>query len=123
MANGNNYAPLVARFTPTGSPITIGYAVTMETGGNIQHANSAGERCLGIAAVDPDSRDIMIQTSGIGYAWITAAVNAGGEISAKADGTFGPATAGHYVMGYALRTTAGAGELVPVLMCNFQKNA
>ncbi|HOT37501.1 MAG TPA: DUF2190 family protein [Candidatus Latescibacteria bacterium] len=101
------------------------YAVTMETTGKIALANSAGERCIGVLQNAPsaDGKLARVRVGGVSKVVVAAAINPGVELSATTAGKFSTATAGHYVMGIALEASGADGDIIRVLLTNYQKNA
>jgi len=117
------YEDVFGRFPILQSPVAPGYAATYETTGAIATANSAGQRCVGVATIDEDGGDVVIQTRGVVLGFSSEAIACGQEVSTANDGSIGVSSAGHYTIGMALKATSGAGEWFPIFLGHNQKNA
>jgi hypothetical protein len=88
--------------------------VTLESDGQVDAADSAGENCIGVLLNDPASGgEATVVVSGKTVVEAGGSITAGGAIATAADGQAAAATTGNIVMGYALEDGA-AGQRIAV---------
>lgn len=105
-ANGN------VVLAASGATISVGIAL-IEAGIN----DISGENSGKVIAGD----DVDIQIKDIGYAIAGGTISKGNEVTADANGAVVVATAGQYVLGFAL-ADAKSGEYCRVQISKYQKN-
>ena len=101
-------------------------AVKFDASGNVVVASTAGEAVIGIAIITNDEtikagEDIDIQVKDMGIATAGAAVAAGDELAADANGKLQKATAGQFVIATALEAATAADKLIRVQITKYTK--
>lgn len=97
-------------------------ALKFDANGNVVLASTAGEAFLGIAIPttgDAEGKvktgaDVNVQIKDIGMAMAGAEVAAGAALATNAEGKLVTATAGQFVIGYALAPATAAGDIIEV---------
>ena len=107
-----------------------------DANGNLALATAGTDIPVGIALIEEGANDITGAESGkveagddvtvlikdIGFALAGADITKGQELTASTGGTVVPASAGNYVIGFALATVESGG-IVKIQLAKYQKNA
>lgn len=102
-----------------------GKAMKFDDNGDLVLA-AAGEVAIGIAILTNDEEtkagaDITVQVKEMGVALAGAAIKAGAELAADADGKVQEASEGQFVIGTALESATAAGKYVRMQVTKYAK--
>lgn len=94
------------------------YAVKFDSYGKIAICSTEGETVLGLIPAEEGNKatgdSIAVQIKDIGLMVASAAIAAGAEVMTDANGKAKTATAGKFIIGYALKAATAAGDIIPV---------
>ena len=103
------------------------YAVKFDSYGKIALCSTEGEVALGLIPAEQGDKaagdDITVQIKDIGMMVASGSISAGAEVMTDANGKAKTATAGKFVIGYALQAATAAGQVIPVQICKGTKAA
>lgn len=94
------------------------HAVKFDSNGEIALCSTEGEAVLGLLPAEAGTKaagdDIAVQIKDIGLMVASGAIAAGAEVMTDANGKAKTATAGNFIIGYALKAATAAGDVIPV---------
>lgn len=94
------------------------HAVKFDSYGKIAICDTEGETALGLLPAEEGNKaagdDITVQIKDIGLMAASGTIAAGAEVMTDANGKAKTATAGKFIIGYALKAATTAGEVIPV---------
>lgn len=103
------------------------YAVKFNSDGKIAICSTEGEDVLGLLPAEEGDKaageSISVQIKEIGLIVASGAITAGAAVMTDANGKAKTATAGNFVIGYALKAATASGEIIPVQICKGYKPA
>ena len=101
------------------------YAVKFDSSGKIALASTEGETVLGLIPAEEGNKaagdTIAVQIKDIGLMVASGSIAAGAEVMTDANGKAKTATAGKFIIGYALKAATAAGQVIPVQICKGMK--
>lgn len=113
-----NDSPVIAGESAAALTDKSFYAVKFDSYGKIAICSVEGENVLGILPAEEGNKaigdSIAVQIKDIGLMVASGAIAAGAEVMTDANGKAKTATAGKFIIGYALKAATAAGEVIPV---------
>jgi len=101
------------------------YAVKFDSYGKIALCSNEGEVVLGLLPAEEGDKaageDVTVQIKDIGLMVASGSISAGAEVMTDANGKAKTATAGKFIIGYALKAATAAGQVIPVQIAKGMK--
>lgn len=120
-----NDSPTIAGVTAAAITDKQFLAAKFDSNGKIVVASTEGETVLGLITAEEGTKaagdTISIQIKDIGLMMASGAIAAGAEVMTDANGKAKTATAGKFIIGYALKAATAAGEVIPVQIAKGMK--
>ena len=113
-----NESPVIAGVSAAALSDKQFLAVKFDSSGKIALASTEGETVLGLLPAEEGNKaagdTVTVQIAGIGLMVASGSISAGAAVMADANAKAKTATAGKFIIGYALKAATAAGQVIPV---------
>ncbi len=122
-----NDSPVIAGVSAAALEDKAFLAVKFDENGKIALCDTEGEVALGLLPAEEGNKaagdTVTVQIKDIGLMVASGAIAAGAEVMTDANGKAKAATAGKFILGYAMKAATAAGEVIPVQIAKSTKPA